>query len=977
MLSEPQVMRDHIQTELPAKREVTQSVQPPNYHDPMPAGYPDESVRLTSRRLAPPPTASSNYPHDLGWYPEQRFEPVRAAHLPHPQESYERRRPGYLTPMHRTSTLHPDDSESTYHGPTPSIPDFITGDPSEFTRLKIALENLLPPDATELFRYQILMDHLRLDEACLVADSYLNSPFPYSDTMAALTERHRISRHDQMFIMLVKFGVPSVPENVKVFDESGTEVDDDVFEDVVRDPSVGVLTIKHGADLGSASPQASHGQSNQFLSSSIDSSDSQDTVIIEESSSSKRMRLDDEAKKEHYYDGESGTGYLAWRIKTIQRGLAKERRASFEGQGTSAEAGSGGPTIRRQSEFNPQTTLSEDECKEAIAFMSHSSDEDAIKKKMKLTFDYRRNMVLDPMQSSDTLTVFPRFKDIKGLIEQDFVLMFGEGVSGKLLEKWTTAFKKKVIQQCKKLPSTSDLEELLLAAESPTGWDSDLSSIILLLHLIPPSAQGRKRPGKSGTNIEEHLREITSVAQPYLLAVGPQKNSIHQYFIILDRHAIPCKSTSSLGAIDELFKAHFVFGTSYNIMLHNMYTFIQTTVYNIDVGKVKESPRVAEVSADQCAHPVSSIDAKLENRLGCTREFVHRVHVRPGVQPVQLKLRQLPFSIRNEVSKELQKLIQQDVIKPVDASEWVSPIVVSRKKDGGIRLYVDLREANKAVVVDSFPLPHMEEMFANLVPYGLASAPSCFQRMMSEILNGQSGAHCYLDDILVAGATLKEHDKNLQVMLQRIDEAGLKLNMAKCNFSKTELSFLGHTLSEKGLQPDASHVSAVSDAPPPVDEVSLRSFLGLTSWYSKFIPNYTAVVGPLRVLLRGSTPFIWSPDAQESFETVKGLIVNSAALALFNPELPTLVTTDASDYGIGCVLTQIHTDNTERTVAFASRSPLAAERKYSTVEKEALACVWATERWRTYLWGRHFTLRTDHSHHPSVIQGSRQSSYKY
>ncbi|RXN09555.1 guanine nucleotide-binding subunit alpha-12 isoform X2 [Labeo rohita] len=189
MLSEPQVMRDHIQTELPAKREVTQSVQPPNYHDPMPAGYPDESVRLTSRRLAPPPTASSNYPHDLGWYPEQRFEPVRAAHLPHPQESYERRRPGYLTPMHRTSTLHPDDSESTYHGPTPSIPDFITGDPSEFTRLKIALENLLPPDATELFRYQILMDHLRLDEACLVADSYLNSPFPYSDTMAALTER--------------------------------------------------------------------------------------------------------------------------------------------------------------------------------------------------------------------------------------------------------------------------------------------------------------------------------------------------------------------------------------------------------------------------------------------------------------------------------------------------------------------------------------------------------------------------------------------------------------------------------------------------------------------------------------------------------------------------------------------------------------------------------------------------------------------
>ncbi len=351
---------------------------------------------------------------------------------------------------------------------------------------------------------------------------------------------------------------------------------------------------------------------------------------------------------------------------------------------------------------------------------------------------------------------------------------------------------------------------------------------------------------------------------------------------------------------------------------------------------------------------------------------------------------------------ELQKLVKQDVIEPVDVSEWVSPIVVTRKKDGGIRLCVDLREPNKAVVVDSFPLPHMEEMFANLcgatvfstldlqsayhqvtlhedsrnltafithdglfsfkrVPYGLASAPSCFQRMMSEILKGQSGAHCYLDDIMVAGASLKEHDENLQAVLQRINEAGLKLNMTKCHFRKTALPFLGHTLSEKGLQPDASHVSAVSDAPPPADEVSLRSFLGLTSWYSKFMPNYATVVEPLRVLLRGSTSFVWSSEAQESFETVKGLIVNSAALALFNPELPTIVTTDASEYGIGGVLTQIHADNSERTVAFASRTLTTAERKYSTVEKEALTCVWATERWRTYLWGRHFTMRTDHS----------------
>ncbi|KAE8289506.1 hypothetical protein D5F01_LYC11208 [Larimichthys crocea] len=198
-------------------------------------------------------------------------------------------------------------------------------------------------------------------------------------------------------------------------------------------------------------------------------------------------------------------------------------------------------------------------------------------KKKKLTFDFRRNMVLDLQQSSNVLSLFPRFKDVKGLVEQDFVLMFGEDVSGKFLEKWTTAFKKKIIQQCRKLPSTSELENLLLAADNPedgTEVDDDI-----------------------GTNIQEHLDSITSSAQPYLLALGRNKKTVHQFFVILDKNAISCRSASALGAFDELFKVHYVFATTYNPMLYNMFTFIQTTVYNIDVGKVKESPGVAEVRA--------------------------------------------------------------------------------------------------------------------------------------------------------------------------------------------------------------------------------------------------------------------------------------------------------------------------------------------------------------------------------------------
>ncbi|KAL7839056.1 hypothetical protein SRHO_G00257140 [Serrasalmus rhombeus] len=408
------------------------------------------------------------------------------------------------------------------------------------------------------------------------------------------------------------------------------------------------------------------------------------------------------------------------------------------------------------------------------------------------------------------------------------------------------------------------------------------------------------------------------------------------------------------------------------------------------------------VSSAACNRSVSAVVATQQNVLGCAKGFLHQVKTRSDVQPVQQKLRRLPFSVREAVSAELRKLVEQDVIEPIEASEWVSPIVVTRKKNGGVRLCVDLREPNKGVVVDSFPLPHMEEMFTELrgatlfstldlqsayhqvmlhedsrnltafithdglfrfkrIPYGLASAPSCFQRMMSIILKGQVGVQCYLDDIIVSGATAEDHDKNLESVLQRINKAGLRLNFEKCRFRQPELSFLGHTVSAKGLQPDASHVAAVSQAPPPTDTVSLQSFLGLTSWYAKFIPNYAAIVEPLRALLRGAVSIVWTEEAQQSFERVKELIVNSPALALFNPELPTIVTTDASDYGVGAVLTQLHPESTEKTVAFASRTLTQAERKYSTIEKEALACVWATEKWRTYLWGRHFTLRMDHS----------------
>ncbi|XP_072559112.1 uncharacterized protein [Paramormyrops kingsleyae] len=314
---------------------------------------------------------------------------------------------------------------------------------------------------------------------------------------------------------------------------------------------------------------------------------------------------------EHYYDPESGSGYLAWRLKTIQRKSAEERGASV-----SKSPKVGGPGHGRRRPVTAEKELSDESVEAAIAVLKHSADEETVREKMKATFVYRHSMVNDEKKATDVFLVFPRFLDTPGLIEQDFRLLFGEATANKFLESWPTNLKAKVIKESHGLIPTTELLDLMRSAESAAGaengWDSDMSAILLLLHLLPPSAQGRKRPGKmsasqavdhvirflkAGNSVQQHLDNIAQSSQPYLLAQGPTRSSIHTFFIVIDKHALPCKATGSVGALDELFKAHYVFCTSYSPSLTNFFTFLQTTIYNIDIGETKETPRVAELRA--------------------------------------------------------------------------------------------------------------------------------------------------------------------------------------------------------------------------------------------------------------------------------------------------------------------------------------------------------------------------------------------
>ncbi|XP_063078295.1 uncharacterized protein LOC134468284 [Engraulis encrasicolus] len=314
---------------------------------------------------------------------------------------------------------------------------------------------------------------------------------------------------------------------------------------------------------------------------------------------------------EHFYLHQSGSGYLAWRLKTVQRTSAQDHKKS---KTTFQE----GPKTPR-SIHSDEKQLTGDECREAISTMKHSSDTILVKNKMKATLQHRQRIIQNPESASTVLDLFPRFLDTPGLIDQDFSMIFGEEVSGKFLSKWPTFFKPRVIADCcKNLTPSPLVDELLLSAQQESDdcvwhseeWDSEMAALLLLLHLLPPTVKGKKSGKMSaseatrrlmkfmkvGSSMETFL-EKTGPRQPFLLGVGERSNCIQDFYIIVDQKAIPCRMQTPVAAFDELFKAHYAFAVSYDDALSNFFIFIQTTVYGIDVGKVKESPRVKEIRA--------------------------------------------------------------------------------------------------------------------------------------------------------------------------------------------------------------------------------------------------------------------------------------------------------------------------------------------------------------------------------------------
>ncbi|CAI6346892.1 unnamed protein product [Macrosiphum euphorbiae] len=388
--------------------------------------------------------------------------------------------------------------------------------------------------------------------------------------------------------------------------------------------------------------------------------------------------------------------------------------------------------------------------------------------------------------------------------------------------------------------------------------------------------------------------------------------------------------------------------------------------------------------------------------LGCFKHKTFKLYLKENTIPVFCKPRVIPFSLKDSVSKELERLIKAELLVPVESSDWATPIVPVVKPDKSIRLCGDYKVTlNKYLEVDRYPIPRVVDLisafqgaivFCTLdlcqayqqllldeesqklttisthkglymfkrLPYGISSAPGMLQREMEKLLCNIPGTVCFYDDVVVSGKDYTEVNNRLDSVLKKLNDAGLTLKKGKCKFFSDNVTFLGYHIDKEGLHIPKERIKAITEAPIPKNVQEVKAFLGLVNYYGKFIKNMSFKAGALYALLKNNVKFHWGVEQKLAFKKIKESIVSENILVHYNSSWELIVASDASPIGIGAVLSHRLPDGSEKPIAFASRTLTDCEKKYAQIDKEALAIVFAVRYFHQYVFGRQFILRTDH-----------------
>ena len=395
---------------------------------------------------------------------------------------------------------------------------------------------------------------------------------------------------------------------------------------------------------------------------------------------------------------------------------------------------------------------------------------------------------------------------------------------------------------------------------------------------------------------------------------------------------------------------------------------------------------------------VFAVDA---DDLGKTDKLQHTINTGSTLR-IRQPPRRVPAAQRDEVRKLLNEMEQKGIIQP-SKSPWASPVVLVKKKDGSTRFCVDYRKLNSVTHKDAYPLPRIDDTLQslsgskwfstidllsgywqvgmaesdkektafitrdglfefNVMPFGLCNGPAMFQRLMNLSLSGMLWSEClvYLDNIIIFGCTFEEHLCHLTSVLERLRAMNLKAKLSKCNFLQQQVLYLGHVIFPDRIATDPSKTERITGWPTPQNVQEVQRFLGLASYYWRFVQNFAAIARPLHRLNERGRAFNWTVECENAFVKLKLCLRSSPILAFPDFSLPFILDTDACQCGIGVVLSQIHKDGIERVVVFASRAMSKSKQRYSVTRQELLAAVTFIHHFRQFLLGQHFVLRTDH-----------------
>jgi hypothetical protein len=383
-----------------------------------------------------------------------------------------------------------------------------------------------------------------------------------------------------------------------------------------------------------------------------------------------------------------------------------------------------------------------------------------------------------------------------------------------------------------------------------------------------------------------------------------------------------------------------------------------------------------------------------DDEIGCL-PGEYNIHLDETVKPVVHPPRAVPVALREQVKLELDRLEKANVIaKVTEPTPWVSSLVVVKKKNDAVRLCIDPSDLNRAIKREHFPMPSVDDVATRLhgstvfstldatsgyfqmkltkessmllvfntpfgryrylrMPMGVKCAPEIFQREMTEFFADLPGVEVVMDDLLVHGKDLKQHNERLNRVLQRAQKLNLKLNPEKCNIGLPEVNYVGHRLTSDGLQPTSERISAITNMKTPGNLQELESFLGMVAYVAKFIPNLSQRAAPLRELKRNE--WEWTHRQDKAFRDIQHELSREPLLRYYSTKDPVTLTVDASKKGLGCALIQ-----NNGVVAYASRTLTSAEENYAQIEKETLAVVFACTKFHKLIYGRNVTIESDH-----------------